>query len=149
MAAPWDNQLSALEQLDIDLNNLLAIVIANLQANAALSTSGVQRTLVDFVDVTLSSRAARRDPVAALTNSQPAMGAASATVVAANAARRYLRIKNSTAVVVFIKFGTPALVTHYPLQQFEAWETTEPSIYTGQVTGITGGAATTLDVIEG
>lgn len=148
-ASPWNNELSALEQLDLDLNALIGIVVANLQANAALTTAGVMRSTVDFIDVLLSSRAARRDPIAVLTNTQPAMGAASATVVAANLNRRYLRIKNSGATVVFIHFGTPALVTHYPLQQFEAWESSEPGIYTGQVTGITAGGATTLDVIEG
>jgi hypothetical protein len=147
---PFLNQLSALQQIDYDLLALVQAVIANQQAQASLTTSGVMRTTVDFIDVILSSRAARRDPIATLTHTQPAMAGASAVVIAANLIRRYLRISNPAVTTVFLHFGAaPAVVTDLALLQGAVWESKEPQIYTGELRGITGGGATVLDVVEG
>lgn len=147
---PFLNQLSALQQIDFDLLALVQAVIANQQAAAALTTSGVQRTNVAFIDILLSSRAAKRDPVAVLTNSQPAMTGVSAVVKAVNLVRRYIKVSNPGATTVFLHFGAAAaVVTDYALTTNQSWESKEPNIYTGEIRGITGGVATTLDVIEG
>lgn len=156
---PFLNELTALQQIDFDIIGWSSSIVANLQANAALSTSGAMRTRVDFIDMALSTiYAAILNPtnagqkhISALVITNPVMGAVSGSIIAANPARTYLLITNPTAVDVFIHFGGAAVVTDLKIGAGGYWSSGDTGvvIYDGAIAGITGGGAAALTVVEG
>ena len=87
------------------------------------------------------------------TFTQPAMSAVSATVLAANAARRYALIQNDGSADVYIFLGTPA-VAHTGIRLNAGGGSYEISsangnLYAGIITGITAAGTPTLLVTEG
>lgn len=75
----------------------------------------------------------------AATTSSPASSTTSATLVAANVARKGLIIQNTDANALYIKFGATAVATDFSVKipgNDGYWEMLGPVVYTGIVDGI-------------
>ena len=91
------------------------------------------------------------------THSRGTAGTASTVVLAANASRKYLFIRNELGGPVYLNLGGAATVDNGSVRMAGAgtvgsdYEMTKGrgNIYTGSVTAICSGATALLDIIEG
>jgi hypothetical protein len=79
-----------------------------------------------------------------------AMGAGSATIIAANPNRKAISIVNGGAVTVFLRQAAAvAVVTDFPIAPGGVWEEGPGGlVYRGEYRGITAGAAGSVTVVE-
>jgi len=91
------------------------------------------------------------------THSHGTAGTASGTVVAANANRQYLYIKNELGGPVYLYFGGAATVTNGAIRLSGSGSVDcdyemskgKGNVYTGRIEAICSGATALLDIVEG
>lgn len=91
------------------------------------------------------------------THSRGTAGTVSGTVVAANASRKFLHIRNELGGPVFLYFGGAATVTNGALKMTgvgtagSEYEMSKGrgNLFTGEIQAICSGATAYLDIVEG
>lgn len=83
-------------------------------------------------------------------NTRPTVTTASSTILAANAARRYAYVFNSSGAVIYLKLGTTAVVNEgIRLPNNEIFEITSDKLWTGVINAIRGAGSGAIEVFEG
>ncbi|KYK27428.1 hypothetical protein AYK26_07015 [Euryarchaeota archaeon SM23-78] len=116
---------------------VVAIDSSNIPRFLLTDANGVLQTFIPGINIATSGNVA--------------VGVASTNVLAANANRRFAVFVNDSAAIIYLFFGTPAVLNQgIRLNALGgAYEINQTCLYTGQVTAIATAVGSNLTVTEG